>query len=189
MNIFIGCSASDLIDNKYYDDTKELLNILMRDNNLVFGACHSGLMGLAHDITKAYGNKVIGICPSMYIKDFDELDCDEEIVSSTVNDRTSGLISNSDILLFIPGGIGTIYELFTAIETKRCHEHNKPIIIYNSNGFFDKIIEFLEMLYTEEFAREKDKNNYYIANTQEEVLNYIGKYTKSKVKVKKKTIE
>lgn len=188
MNIFIGCSASDYIDALYYDDTRELLNVLMRDNNLVFGACHLGLMGVAHDITKGFGNKVVGVCPSMYVNDFDTLDCDEEIVSSSVSNRTTGLISNSDILLFIPGGIGTVYELFTAIETKRCHEHDKPIIIYNSNGFYDKIIAFLEMLYTDKFAREKDRGHYYIANSQEEVIDYINK-CKSKVKTKKKTIE
>ena len=188
MNIFIGCSASDDIDALYYDDTRELLNVLMRDNNLVFGACHSGLMGVAHDITKGFGNKVIGVCPSMYVNDFDTLDCDEEIVSDSVSDRTTGLISNSDILLFIPGGIGTVYELFTAIETKRCHEHDKPIIIYNSNGFYNKLLEFLDMLYTDKFAREKDRGHYYIANSREEVIDYINK-CKSKVKTKKKTIE
>ena len=187
MNIFIGCSASDYIDKVYYDDTKKLLSVLMKDNNLVFGACHSGLMGVAHDITKGFGNKVIGVCPSMYVNDFDTLDCDEEIVSSSVSDRTTGLISNSDILLFIPGGIGTVYELFTAIETKRCHDHDKPIIIYNSNVFYDKILEFLDMLYADKFAREKDRRHY-IANTQKEVIEYINK-NKPNVKVKKKTIE
>ena len=185
MNIFIGCSASDYIDKLYYDDTKELLNILMKDNNLVFGACHSGLMGVVHDITKEFGNKVIGICPSSYIKDFEDLKCDKEIVSASVSDRTSSLILYSDILLFIPGGIGTVYELFTSIETKRCHEHNNPIIIYNSNGFYNKIIDFLNMLYLNGFAREKDKKNYYIANTKEEVIEYINKY-KPKIKIKKK---
>lgn len=188
MNIFIGCSASDYIDALYYDDTRKLLNVLMKDNNLVFGACHSGLMGVAHDITKNFGNKVVGVCPSMYVNDFEELKCDKEIVSDSVSDRTAGLISNSDVLLFIPGGIGTVYELFTAIETKRCHEHDKPIIIYNSNGFYDKIIAFLEMLYTDKFAREKDRGHYYIANSREEVIDYINK-CKSKVKTKKKTIE
>lgn len=188
MNIFVGCSASDYIDKVYYDDTKELLTVLMMDNNLVFGACHSGLMGVAHDITKNFGNKVIGICPSLYIKDFEELDCDKEIVSSTVGDRTESLISNSDVLLFIPGGIGAVYELFASIETKRCHEHDKPIIIYNNNGFYNKIIEFLDMLYADGFAREKDRRHYHIANTQEEVIEYINKY-KPKVKTKKRTIE
>lgn len=188
MNIFIGCSASDYIDKVYYDDTRELLNVLMKDNNLVFGACHSGLMGVAHDITKSFGNKVIGVCPFRYISDLDTLDCDEEIVSVSVSDRTTGLIANSDILLFIPGGIGTLYELFTSIETKRCHDHDKPIIIYNINGFYDKIIEFLDMLYADKFAREKDRKHYYIANTQEEVIDYINKY-KPKAKSKKKTIE
>lgn len=188
MNIFIGCSASDYIDKVYYDDIKELLNILMKDNNLVFGACHSGLMGVAHDITKNFGNKVTGICPLLYIKDFEKLQCDKEIISASVGDRTTSLISNSDILLFIPGGIGTVYELFTSIETKRCHEHDTPIIIYNSNGFYSKIIEFLDMLYTDGFAREKDKRHYYIANTQDEVIDYINKY-RPKVKIKKKTIE
>ena len=47
-------------------------------------------------------------------------------------DRTDGLIRESDVLLFLPGGFGSVYELFTAIESKRCHEHDRSIIIYNS---------------------------------------------------------
>ena len=187
MNIFIGCSASNYIAEEYFTDAKELLTELMKDNNLVFGACNSGLMGLSYDITKSANNKVIGVCPALYTNDFNDLKCDEEIVTDSVSSRTEKVIEISDILLFLPGGIGTVYELFTSIESKRCHEHDRPIIIYNCNGFYDKILEFIDKLFSGNFARPKDRNAYYVANTSIDVLNFITNYkTDNKTKTLKK---
>lgn len=175
MKIFIGCSASKDIDKSYYDLCKPLVEEVLKENDLVFGACHSGLMALTYDIAKSYRQKVIAICPERYIDDLKEMDCDEEIITKKVNERTDALIENSDILLFLPGGIGTTYELLTAIEAKRCHDFDKPIIIYNPNHFYDHLIDFFEKLYEEKIAYEKDKKIYTIVDSKEEVLSLIKK--------------
>lgn len=176
MQIFVGCSSRDNIPKKYYNDCNILLNKLLKENDLVFGAFHGGLMGIAHDITLQNENKIIGICPEVYKHDFDNLKCNKEILTKNIMERTSEIIKNSDILLFLPGGIGTIYELYTALECKRCHEFDKPIIIYNSNGFFDKLLDFMEVIYEEKFASYDDKNLYFISNDIEEIQKYISKY-------------
>lgn len=149
MKLFIGCSSSNNISTEYFDDCKVLLEELMKENDLVFGACNSGLMWLAYNTTlKANGN-ITGICPETYKDDFKTLKCDTEITTKSVSERTDSVISSSDAIIFLPGGIGTIYELFTAIESKRCHEFDKPIVIYNSNGYFDKLLEFMDNVYSE----------------------------------------
>ena len=173
MKIFVGCSSRNEIPKKYYDDCRHFLNLLLKDNDLVFGAFYGGLMGLSYDIVLKNKNKVIGVCPEVYKHDFNNLKCDEEIITKSVNDRTKEAINNSDILVFIPGGIGTIYELYVALECKRCHEFDKPIIIYNSNGFFDKLIEFMEVIYNEKFANISDKNLYFMSDNIDEILNYL----------------
>ena len=141
MKIFIGCSACDEIPSEYFDETKRFLEKLMPGHDLVFGTCKSGLMGIAHDITKELGGKVIGVCPDAYKDDFKTLKCDVEIPTKTVSERTDSVIRESDALVFIAGGIGTLYELLTAIECKRCHEFDKPIVIYNGTGYFDKLLD------------------------------------------------
>ena len=105
--------------------------------------------------------------------------CTQEIITKTVSERTEGLIRESDVLIFLPGGIGTIYELFSSIESKRCHEFNKPIIIYNSNNFYDILLKFMNKMYNEKFVKEKDKDNYVIMNTKDEVITYLENYEKN----------
>lgn len=177
MKLFVACSASRDIPNEYFTDCSNFLTKLMKDNDLVFGACKSGLMELVYDITKENKNKVIGICPDIYKHDFKELECDVEIITENISERTNNLIKESDALIFLPGGIGTINELFTAIELKRCHEFDKPIVIYNLNGFYDKLLVFLEKLYNEKFARIIDKDLYLVSDNLESILNYINNYS------------
>lgn len=180
MKLFIGCSSSNDIPTEYFNDSKVLLEELMKENDLVFGACNSGLMGLAYNTTlKANGN-ITGICPEAYKDDFKTLKCDTEITTKSVSERTDTVISSSDALIFLPGGIGTIYELFTAIESKRCHEFNKPIVIYNSNGYFDKLLEFMDKVYSEKFSGFKDKRNYLVTDSISSILYYINNYKKIK---------
>ena len=133
MKIFVGCSASEDIPGKYRLDCNMLLDELFRENNdLVFGACNSGIMSDAYMSALGHGRNIVGICPEAYVDDFKDLKCTTEITTKNVNERTDGLIRESDVLLFLPGGFGSVYELFTAIESKRCHEHSREIIIYNS---------------------------------------------------------
>lgn len=180
MKLFIGCSSNNDIPTEYFNDCKVLLEELMKENDLVFGACNSGLMGLAYNTTlKANGN-ITGICPEAYKDDFKTLKCDTEITTKSVSERTDSVISSSDALIFLPGGIGTIYELFTAIESKRCHEFNKPIVIYNSNGYFDKLLEFMDKVYSEKFSGFKDKRNYLVTDSISSILYYINNYKKIK---------
>ena len=184
MKLFIGCSSSNNIPKKYLSDCQEYLNELLIDNDVVFGACSSGLMGISYKIAKANGNKVTGICPEVYKDDLLSLECDDEELTTSISDRTDKVIDNSDALIFLPGGIGTIYELFTAIESKRNHEFDKPIILYNSHHYFDKLLEFLEIMYQQEFTSEKVKDCYYVSNSARDTIDYLKSYRTGKKLIK-----
>lgn len=174
MKLFIGCSSSDEIDKIYFEESKNLLDILFKDNDLVFGADDTGLMGLSYQIAKKNHRKIIGVCPKIYKDDFKKMDCDVEVVADGVGDRTSKAIENSDALIFLPGGVGTVYEFFTTLESKRCHEHDKPIIIYNCCGYFDKMISMLNSMYDDGFTRDYVKNLYYVCDCIEDVLKCLN---------------
>lgn len=182
MRIFVGCSSSNDIPNKYKKDCKVLINELFKSNyDLVFGACNDGIMGYAYNAALKNKRKIIGICTENYKEDLQKLKCTTEIITSSVNERTEKLINISDVLLFLPGGIGTIHELFSSIDSKRCNEHNKTIIIYNSNNYFNETISLLEKIYNENFTNSTVKNNYIVINNKEEILTYINNI-KDKVK-------
>lgn len=174
MKIFIGCSSCEEIPKIYFESCSEFLNEVLKDNELVFGACNSGLMGIAYNTALNLNSNIIGICPDRYKEDFNLMKCNKEIITNTVNERTDKLIKESDALIFLPGGIGTIYELLTAIECKRCHEFDKPIIIYNANGYYDSLLEFIDKMFNENFIRKKGMPNYIVSNDTKEIICFLN---------------
>ena len=178
MNLFICSSAQTNIDRKYYDDSEKLFNELLKDNNLVFGAWDEGIMKLSYDIAKKYGRKVIGITPKFYKDVFSRIDCDEAIVTETMLDSTLKIFEKSDAIIWLPGGFGTVYEIFTAIQSKRCDEHDLPLIIYNSCGYYDKLIDFIKYMCKEKFGEDSVMEMFYIANSVSDVINYLDRVTK-----------
>ena len=173
MKVFIGCASSDDIPDIYNEDCEKLINRLMENNDLVYGAYNKGLMGMCFNEAKSHNRRVTGIAPKTYQKDLEGLDCDKKILTDTIIDRTKSLMNECDAVLFLPGGIGTIHELFVCIDSKRSNEFNKPIIIYNSNHYYDKLLEFLDKLYSEEFTSSSVKECYFVTNNIDEVVKYL----------------
>ena len=179
MNLFIASASSKDIDEKYFIECERYLDKLFEEkNNLVFGACPNGLMGLSYRMAKKYSRKVIGIAPPAYDVDFDYLDCDIETRANSVGKRNSGLINNSEAIICLPGGVGTAYEFFAAVESKKAHEFDKPIIVYNCFGYYDKMLEFLEHIYEEKFTAEEIKNLYHVSNSVDDTILYLSNYYK-----------
>ena len=177
MKIFIGCSSSDNIDAAYIESCKDIIDSLMKNTNeLLFGAMNEGIMGLSYKIAKGNNIKITGIAPEYYKSDFKHLECDNEIITAGVSERTETLIKKADAVLFLPGGIGTMYEIFAAIEMKRSKEIDKPIIIYNCLGFFDDFIIMLDKIYKENFTRREVQSLYYVVTEVHEAVNYINNY-------------
>ena len=175
MKIAVCCSSSNNIDAKYLESSKKLLDkIFSKDNELVFGGANSGIMGVAYETAKKYKRNIIGIATEMYKEDLKKLKCDIEILTKNVNERTSELINNSDILLFLPGGIGTLDEFTTAIEMKRSKEIDKPIIIYNEQGFFDELMQMLKKIYAENFTSQDISFSYDIVDDYKKVMDLLG---------------
>jgi len=175
MKIFIGCSGSDNMPKIYMDDCEKLISILFKNNHdLVFGASDKGLMGLSYNLAKENNREIIGICPEAYQEDFKQLECDLELTTKTIGNRTDKLIELSDIIIFLPGGIGTVYELMTVIESKRSGEFNKPVLIYNCNGYYDKLFEFLDQIYDQNITSPTVKECYHIANSLDDTLEFLN---------------
>ncbi len=176
MNIAICCSSSNNIPETYFESAGKLFeNLFRRKNNLVFGAMNSGIMGLAYSKAKKYERRVIGILPKIYKSDLKDLECDEEILTKCVNDRTNLMVERADCIIVLPGGMATLYELFALIEMKRCHDFDKPIIIYNETGFFDGVFYFLdEKIFAEKFTGKAVLHNkFFVANNSNEVIDYL----------------
>lgn len=174
MKLFIACASSDDVPSIYYEESKKLLNIILKDNELVYGAYNKGIMDIAYNIAHENGNKITGIAPKEYESDLLNLDINEKILVDSIPSRTNKLIQMSDAIIALPGGIGTINELICAIDMKRSNVIDKPIIIFNINHYYDKLFEFLDRLYNEKFTDKKVSKTYNIANSIDEVMSLLN---------------
>ena len=173
MKIFIGASSSENMPKEYVEDCTNLLEELLKTNDLVFGAYNKGLMKISYDIAKKNKRLVTGICPDLYKESLDVLECDNEVITSSIMDSTSKIYKNSDIIIFLPGGFGCLYEFFTANYCKICKELNIPIILYNSCGYYDGIISFINNAVQKGIINENEIGNYYVASNVEEVKKWM----------------
>ena len=176
MLLCIACSAEKGIPRKYINDCKRILDEIMRENDLIFGASNCGIMGIAYRAAKLNQRKVIAVCPKFYRDSLSELECDQEILTERVLESTEIMVDKCDALIFMPGGLGTLYEFFLAIQGIICEEHTKPIIVYNSCGFYDDILNFLVKIKGKKFMTEKTFSSFKVANNITELKKLINNY-------------
>ena len=171
MNIFIGCSSSDNINKIYTNLSQKLAKYLANKNyNLLIGGV-SGLMGTIIDIFEKEKNNINIYCVEKY---YDIIDRNlKKQTFNTVNERKNAIIKDADIFIILPGGIGTIDEMFSIIEAKRANQHHKPIIILNINNYYDNLIKMLEKIYQDNFSYINNKKIYKITNSIDETIKYI----------------
>ena len=178
-NICVFCSSSDVIDKVYFSEAKLLAEkIVSKNKTFVFGGSGVGLMKhLAIHVTENNG-EAIGIIPQ---KIFDKgLACKlvkNMIVTPDMHTRKEKLTELSDAFIALPGGFGTLDELFDVITLKQVGYHTKPIIILNTNGFYNDLVLFFETLYKEKVAKQDYRKIYYVAESVDDAFNYIENYS------------
>lgn len=173
MTIFIAGSVLDDIDAKYIEESEKVMNYINEKKyKVICCADERGIIGNIYRHIKE-SHRLILTVPKTYLKYTQNIKEKIDMVTNTINERTDVSIQEADILLIFPGGIGTIYEMFSCLETKKGGEHDKPIIIVNYFGFYDDIVKQLDKLYKEKFAQMDNKDKYYVANTSEKVINYL----------------
>ena len=111
---------------------------------LVYGGGNNGLMGVMADATLEAGGRVVGIIPHALVdREFAKLDCTELHVVDTMHDRKRMMAERADAFLALPGGIGTLEELFEVWTWRQLGYHDKPVGILNAHGYYDPLLAFL----------------------------------------------
>lgn len=173
LNFYTVCvfgAASDAIAPIYKEETEKLGQMIARnDCCLVYGAGATGCMGATARGVTAENGFVFGVTPH-FIGKFEEVyDCNKLIKTRTMNERKTIMEEHADFFVIAPGGIGTMDEFFEVITLKYLEQAEKPIVVFNINGFFDPVIALLELLVKEGFAHERVLKSYQVCNTVEEI--------------------
>ncbi|WP_455591299.1 LOG family protein [Bacteroides sp.] len=173
--IGIFCSASESIDKMYFDEANRIGQWMGGNNKtLIYGGANLGLMECVAQAVKANGGRVIGVVPSKLEENGKVSTClDEMIRTNNLSDRKDILIAESDILVALPGGIGTLDEVFTVMAAASIGYHRKKVVFYNVDGFYDKLLNVLDELQMKGFSRRPMSDFYEVANSFEELINKI----------------
>lgn len=122
--------------------------------SLVYGGAAVGIMGILADEVLANGGKVVGIIPDFFSKnEVVHHGLSELIYVKSMSERKELLAARSDAFIVLPGGFGTMDELFEVLTMSQLDIHRKSVGIFNINGFYNPLIEQLKMMYREGYLR------------------------------------
>ncbi len=185
-NICVFCSSSDVIDNVYNKNELELAELMVENNfQLVNGGSKVGLMGLMARRVKEMGGTSIGVIPQLiYDKGLACYSTENLIVTKDMRERKEKLSKFADAFIALPGGFGTLEELLEVMTLKQLEVHQKPIVIMNINGFYDKLLEQFSVFYKKDFARSDYSRLYFVAENAKEAVEYIKNYQYEKLESK-----
>ena len=148
MKLCIFCSANQNIDPEFFTMTEELGRWAARNgHSIVFGGHDAGLMHAVSKAAKEAGGQVIGVVPRK-IEEMGRLSpyLDVHIPTENLTDRKDLMMLQGDAFIILPGGIGTLDELFTVAAAATLQFHQKPIILWNMKGFWDSLINCMDDL-------------------------------------------
>ncbi len=189
MNICVYGAASNTIDKKYIEAGEELgRKIAQRGHALVYGAGATGMMGAVSRGVEKEGGSVTGVVPEFFTnEEVLNIDCTKLIRTKTMRERKQIMEDSSDAFIVTPGGIGTFEEFLEILTLKQLNRHNKPIVLFNVNGFYNGMISMLDEAIDGNFINKECKEMYPAFKNADDVLDYIENYEKmdlSKMKVR-----
>ena len=174
MHICLYGSGSRKTDKIYINEAYKLgCEIAKNNHTLVFGGGDTGMMGACARGVHDSNGKSIGIAPE-WIGDFEPLfrECSEFIYVDSMDERKQKFLENSDAFIISPGGIGTLDEFFEIITLRKLKQHNKEIIIFNINHYYDTMLKMIEEMGEKGFLY-KQEELFKVASSINEIFNYI----------------
>ncbi len=188
MRLCVYGAASPTIDPEYIEKVELLgAEMVRRGHSLVFGGGGNGLMGAASRGVRSQGGKIFGVIPRFFEEEKVEAisdACDELVYPETMRERKQIMEDHSDGFIVVPGGIGTFEEFFEILTLKQLCRHQKPIAIYNINGYYDEMIQFMNKAIEQQFIRGNCMDLFFITDDREALFCYLENPEEPKHSVK-----
>ncbi|WP_303915195.1 TIGR00730 family Rossman fold protein [Bacteroides mediterraneensis] len=173
--IAVFCSASDTIAPVFMERAKELGVWLGQHHKwLVYGGSNTGLMEVLAKSAKENGAMIMGVVPTKLEENGKVSDLlDVSFHSVNLSDRKDIMVQEAEVMVALPGGIGTLDEVFHVMASCSIGYHDKRVIFYNIDGFWNDLLAFLERLEAAHFAHRPLKNYFEVANTFDELTRLL----------------
>lgn len=189
-SVCIFCSSSGTLDQKYYEHSRELGELLGKNNfDIVYGGSRVGMMYEVAKTSKLNGSKILGVMPEkLHSFGVSSNECDEFHLTKDMRSRKLKMDELSDSIIALAGGFGTLEEISEMIVQKQLGYNNKPIVFLNTNGFYNDLFKFFDNIVEGSFAKNTAKDLYYIAKTPQDAIKYLLNYKYEDIEISKEDI-
>ena len=175
MTVCVYCASSAKIDPSYVADARDLGTLLgNRGIRVVNGAGNMGLMAAVSDAALAAGGQVTGVIPRFMMEQgWHHRGLTELRVTETMHERKRMMASLADAVIALPGGCGTLEELLEVITWKQLGLYLKPIVVLNTDGFYDPLLAMLARAVERHFMREQHRALWTVAASVDEAVDML----------------
>lgn len=178
MKICVFCGSSMGFDEIYRRKALDLADYFIeKGHSLVYGGANVGLMKIIADRMLEAGMEVIGVMPQHLVdKEVAHNGLTKLHIVESMAKRKDLLIEISDVFVAMPGGFGTLDELAEVLVLDQLQIISKPLGLYNVNGYFDHLIQFIDLGVTEGFVRDEHRKNVFSHETPKELCDMLKSY-------------
>ncbi len=171
-SICVYCGSATGTSPLYADQARALASVLVNHNmQLIYGGGDVGLMGILANEVMRLGGEVTGVIPQLLLeKEVEHRGLTRLHIVKDMHERKAMMANLSDAFIALPGGIGTLEELFEVLTWHQIGFHKKPVGLLNGNGFYDGLLGFLDHLVTEGFLKSEHRALLHVANDPTELL-------------------
>lgn len=175
MRVGIFCSANNTIDEVYFEKAAELgVWLAQNGHEVVSGGCNLGLMECVARAAQTVGGRTIGVVPDIIERHGKVSPHTTEVLRcKNLNERKAIMLEESDVFIALPGGVGTLDEVFTVVASYTIGYHEKHVILYNINGFWDTLIHLLDDMNEKGMIRGDWRTYVGVANHLDELKQLI----------------
>jgi len=174
-SLAVFCGSKKGTNRVYIEHATQLGKILAENSvRVIYGGGSVGIMGSVADSALANGGHVIGIIPKILLElEVQQLKIADPIIVGYWHIRKKTLYELCDAALILPGGYGTLDELFEIVTWNQLSIHDKKIFLLNSDGFYNHLILHIEKMRKEEFLYEKDEHRIVVINEPAELAKWL----------------
>ena len=177
--ICVYCGSSPGRLPQYLDAARELgLALVERDIGLVYGGASVGIMGEIADTVMSGGGDVVGVIPqALAEKEVSHPGLTELKLVDSMHERKSVMAEMADGFIALPGGLGTIEELFEVLTWSQLGFHQKPCGLLNIEGYYDHLLHFMEHAVEQQFVKQQHRDMLLASGNAQSLLEEMAVYT------------
>lgn len=181
-SITVYCGSSDGSKKDFKEQAFELgAAIGKRKMNLVYGGAYVGLMGAVADGALSVGGTVTGVLPRfLAAKELQHMSLTETFLVDTMHQRKAMMSELADGFITLPGGFGTMEELFEMLTWAQLSLHKKPIGLLNSDGYYDTLIRFVDDMYKNGFLKKEHVELLIVSDNADDLLTKMKNFVPMK---------